>query len=605
MKLLLFVAPFSEPKKDLVAATLCWMAEEAGWEFDVFYAERSEGGLFGHHGSTMIGGHRLSELWRAMARFETTAARLKGCEAFGTAVAEGAKEVVEAENLVALYAEFLRRFGLKVGEAVAVQTEGLPEGLKWGVAQYFAPEVARRRALGVPLELSSDEIGALKALGVRKVLAVCVEGADLTKWEGFEVEVLERLGPKETYASLSRKLARRLDDWAKGVDICEPILASHWLPHALRERRLMVCFEDLKEGARFAADFAERKGDFVVHGRYGGGPVGGARNDEDLFPLFERGISYQVVEPGRPPLTVHLRHPEPLPRRGRGPFDSEPSEEQLREWAREGRILATIIFHSGELSHFDAALSIMDLCAATGVKVGLDIHVQRYLLGGEVVEPLYTPPEEGGVMGLCEPVLHSSGFGILAESLAEPQKVASLMAEARRRIAELVGEEGAPRGVYCYLDAFPGRWEQRNEALWRAIAKAGFSYLVSTVSCGRSEVLLREGDFVVLSQCGHLTYPASPFARVDSPDEMAECERRLAEEGRPGAIVAVLDSPIYAYPVYLSFGDPFNHRRLGEFFDYLKGGGVTGKLVNATPHVVARYARLLFDAVKSGPEGRG
>jgi len=605
-ELLLLAASFSNVRKDLVSSTLCWMSEEAGWEFDVFYTARSEGGLFSTQGSTVVGGRRLSELWRATSRFKTVLAILDGVGAFEDALREGARESVKG-GLLDLYAEFLRRFGLRVEEAMAVQTEELPEKLRWGVAQYFAPEVARRRAIAVPLELSRDERLALKGLGVKKLLVECAEGKDLATWsrEGFKVEVLETLQPEETYSSLSRRVAGRLKEWARGIDICEPVLASYWLPHALRERRLMVCFENFREGAEFAADFAEGKGDFVVHGRYGGGPVGGARDDRDIFPLFQRGISYQVVEPGRPPLTVFLRRPGRLTHKAKGPFDLEPSEEQLREWAEEGRILATVIFHSGELSHLDAVLSIVDLCASTGVKVGLGMHVQRYLLGGELVEMLHTPPEEGGVAGICEPVLHSSGFGILAESLADPRKVASLMSESRERIARLVGEKAAPRGVYCYLDAFPGEWRKGNEALWREVARAGFSYLVSSVSPGSGKVLFREGDFVVLSQCGHLTYPASPFVRVDGPEEMAECERKLTEGGRPGFIIAVLDSPIYAYPVYLSLGDPFHRRRLGEFFEYLSRGGVTGKLVNATPHVVARYARLLSSLVKSGRKERG
>ncbi|HIE09336.1 MAG TPA: hypothetical protein EYP65_05750, partial [Armatimonadetes bacterium] len=79
-----------------------------------------------------------------MARFETTVARLKGQKAFEVAVAEGAREVVEGEEPIALYAEFLRRFGHKVEEAVAIQMKGLPERLKWGAAQYLAPEIARR-----------------------------------------------------------------------------------------------------------------------------------------------------------------------------------------------------------------------------------------------------------------------------------------------------------------------------------------------------------------------------------------------------------------------------------------------------------------------------
>ena len=74
---------------------------------------------------------------------------------------------------------------------------------------------------------------------------------------------------------------------------------------------------------------------------------------------------------------------------------------------------------------------------------------------------------------------------------------------------------------------------------------------------------------------------------------MVELERKLASSGKPGWMIAVLDGPIYAYPAYLSRGDPFKGVRLGQFFDYIEKGGETGKLISATPHTIARFVRIL------------
>jgi hypothetical protein len=177
--------------------------------------------------------------------------------------------------------------------------------------------------------------------------------------------------------------------------------------------------------------------------------------------------------------------------------------------------------------------NIMDICATTGIKVGIGVHVQRYAIGGFAVEPMHIPVDEGGVLGLCEPVLHSSGFGIIAESLAQPEKVAEMMAKAREEISQITGERFALRGVYCYLDAIPGKWHEPQVDLWRAIQRTGFEYVISSVSPGENRLLYRDGDFVVINQCGHITYPASPFVRVDMIEELEDMERKMASEGRP------------------------------------------------------------------------
>ena len=167
------------------------------------------------------------------------------------------------------------------------------------------------------------------------------------------------------------------------------------------------------------------------------------------------------------------------------------------------------------------------------------------------------------------------------------------MVDARQRIAHIAGERFVPRGVYCYLDAVPWQWEAPNVALWQAIQEAGFSYVISSVSAGTSRLLYRDGDFVVLSQTGGVHYPFSPFVRIDTVVDIIAEERRLINRRRAGWILAVLDTPIYAYSAYLSVGDPFKQRGgLGQFYKYIAGGGETGRLVSATPHTIARFARL-------------
>ncbi len=616
---MLLLAGYDEPAKDLAAATLAGLCKGAGVAFDAYYAAaRGGGGLFSTHGSLLIGGRHGAMIARALAQFETTVVRLGGVAVFDSLVRVGAARVIEATegagDLISLYATVADALGVPFPSvAVAVQTAGLPAALAGGIGQYVFPEVTRRDAVAVPLDLDAAGVAALRERGVSSVYTVGAEDAVPPTWRdgGFAPAVAETVHSDDMYGSLTFRVAGRWREGARGIDLCEPVTASGWLPFAVREGRLIVCGEGVAATCERLAPLAVGMGDSVVHGRYGGGPLGVPEDDEEYYPLFRRGLSLQVIEPGRPALSVFSAHPSSLPQPAQSPYDAEPSDAELSRWADKGKILLALVTHSGELSHDDAVTSTLDLAAAMGMPLGIGTHAQRYRFDPDCVEPLHVPRDEGGVLGQCEPVLHSDGFGIVAESLAPPEQIAARMRAAREQIAAVAGERFAPRGVLPYLDATPGRWHERPEALWRAIQAAGFEYVLSSVAQGRNRVLYRDGDFVVLNLCGVSKYPFSPFMRVDRVSQLLEMERLLSVSPGPSWMVGVLDIPLYGYTPYLSLGDLSRGVRLGEFFEYaLNGGptrrqlpvalakfsgGETGRVVAAMPHVVARYAKLIDD----------
>ena len=287
-----------------------------------------------------------------------------------------------------------------------------------------------------------------------------------------------------------------------------------------------------------------------------------------------------------------------------------PGRERARSWRRTRRT--------------QASSPTTTLCSTrstwpppTGVKLGIGVHAQRYAFDPNAVEAMQVPQEEGGALGLCEPVLHSTGLGIMVESLCPPATVASLMTAARARIADLAGERFVPRGVYCFCDAAPERWDAPEESLWKAIRDAGFAYVISTVRRGPdhpSQVLYRDpgSDFVVLSQVGYNCYPYSPFFRVELPVQFSTAERVVGarrggiggagagraavRQPRPGWMIGVLDIPLYGYTRALSIPSPRHGGvTLGDFFGYILKGGEAGRVDSATPHTIARYARLCQD----------
>ena len=196
-------------------------------------------------------------------------------------------------------------------------------------------------------------------------------------------------------------------------------------------------------------------------------------------------------------------------------------------------------------------------------------------------------------------MLHSAGCGIAWETAGDPTGMAALMKHSRQKIAEVAGERFAPRGVYCFGDHHgqgagdaPGAAQR---ALWKAVKEAGFEYLISSVGPGDSRILFRDGDFVVLNQAGKVE-GASPFVR-GYPATFAEVEKKLADSGKPGWLVGAVDTPIHGSPIYV--GRPYGGKnpkpRISDFYDYVQKGGATKKVVSATPHTIARYARLLDD----------
>lgn len=621
--LCLLLAQVNQPDKDFTAVNLAGLCRGKGILFDAYYAAGDEnvfvfkghghihagetGGLFSGFGSMLVGGRHHQAVARVLAQFDTTVIWLGDVHAFGSLIQASAPVVGGAHGLDVIERSAQALDVALPKQAVLVQTERLPPALAYGLAQYVFPEAIYRQALLLPLELPEADIARVAGWGMDIAWTVATSDADLSAWRnvGVSLNAADTLAPDETYLSLTSRIAERWRANATGFDMTEPGMASFWLPYAIRENRLPVCGEHMADTSARLAPLVRSQAQPVVYGRYAGGPICGADDDTDLFNLFKNGISYEVVEPRRPVLTVLSAQPASMPQPAHSPFDLEPPDDQLVFWAERGFILSTLVFHSGELSHNDAVFNIMDMSALTQVRVGLPAHVQRYTFDPDCIEPMHIPVEEGGVLGLCEPMLHSTGYGILAESFAEPQATAQMMRTARDEIAAVAGERFAPRGVYCYLDALPPHWTERPEALWRAIAEAGFEYVISSVQPGVNEVLYRDGDFVVLNISNPVYYPYSPFVRANSVSQLIDMERNLSASGRPGWLLTVLDTPIFAYANYLLKGKsrpteakPMLYRNdaaFGSFYEYIQSKGEMSKLVSATPHTIARYARLIRD----------
>jgi hypothetical protein len=122
-----------------------------------------------------------------------------------------------------------------------------------------------------------------------------------------------------------------------------------------------------------------------------------------------------------------------------------------------------------------------------------------------------------------------------------------------------------------------------------AVRSAGFSYMWTKTAFGRPHVALRDGEFIALTLTAGNWDGWSPFYTVGSARDLKQAERRLLREDRPGWLAGTIDSPLW-----LLSGELLEHgAELHRMADLTAGGGASGRLVNVTPGVIARYARLL------------
>ncbi|MGB2876105.1 MAG: hypothetical protein WBB76_11615, partial [Gaiellaceae bacterium] len=329
-----------------------------------------------------------------------------------------------------------------------------------------------------------------------------------------------------------------------------------------------------------------------------------------------------------------------------------PDDGQLESWAREGRVLSTLLFWCGMARELDCLPRIVDLVAETGLSAGLLTTADFLELAGDsALFLLGVPPERGGVHGLLEPLLASTGRGVAAEALLPAGALSESLAEARAAAAARLPESLGPSGWWPLLDAplEPARpprvglrsgrpvllFEPRGgrqpapgagsggpdlrglagalvrrsplEQLFeprrpfddarpgtlarevvQAVRKSGFTYMWTKTGFGRPGLAFRQDEFVALTLTAGTWGGWSPFYTVGGTSELRRAERRLLRGG-PGWLVGTIDSPLWALS-----GELLEHGSgLYRIAELTARGGNSGRLVNVTPRVIARYARVL------------
>ena len=602
--LLLLLGSWDQPHRDLLAVNAGLLARATDRDVTAYWAAPRTGGIFARHGGALVGGRHHEQLASVLATRRVAALRCSETAAFNDLLSRGTDSLVD---LPTDPADWLATFVTGSQQAadsarprrlLLIPTRGLPSPLVHGIASALAPWAAWHGAWMIPLECTAKQ--AARILREDWLAIDAVVGGDddaLTAWSTADrrPDAWRLLGSDTTPAELAFAVADALPAEAiTSWSLAEPILAAERLPGAVLERQALVYADDVDALLPRLAERLQALEQRVLIARYGGGACGRLSSDRALFPCFAANVAVAVEEPGRPAFSCTQAPPPVYPRLPEPPAWARIDDDQLRDWARAGKLLAAVVSHSGERSHDECLPALCDTAAHDGMHWGIGCHRQRLEASPTVIDPLLTPSAEGGVRDRCELLLHSGGDGVLAERQVSPDLLAERLLGNKRAIDALVGTADSPTGVLCYLDADPADWRAPATAHWQALREAGFRYVLSSVAPDSDKLLYRDDDFVVLPCAGYNCFPWSPFIRLHRASDLVDrIDSRQARLG-PSYLIAVIDLPVLADPVSLLHGDRFrpDHPTLGPLVRAMTRDAHHA-LITTTPAVVARYAAIV------------
>ncbi len=590
----LFLSDITHPDIHLVIPSLAWIAGEAGVEFECYLEAERNGRLFARTGSTVIGGFQHQQFNYLNAVFDVRYIILGEAPLFKSSIALfGHSVLVESDDTVAIYRAALKQANIrKVSEAVfgfAGTKKVKDKTLELG--PYLYPEIYFRKALAFPASAVKTAAALLKEVGAGQVGTLFLEGDEKKNVTGqfAGAREIDTLKGDESYDAISLRIAERWKKSAKGIVFGDPAAILSQLPKLCREARIPLYGEKnkLAPAQVVVTAYTEQKSsvaDDVIRlaGEIGNKVIVGRQTgDGDLFHWSKGGVCIQIMDPNRPPFPIVETLPHTWTRTGKTLFDEEPDDATLEKYAGEGKVLGTLLWHSGEMAHNEAMINLFEVVQFSGIKMGMGVHAARYETAPQLWELINIPRSKGGVKGYIEPVLHSGGMGVLAEINCPPDELKKHCTEALGRIRKLAGAEATPRGYYAFMDSDYKTLSEVKPKTYQAISANGLEYVVSSVTPGRNRIVHKENNCVVINQSARSICGASPFVRVTTVEDLKE-----SSPVRPGWMIGTLDAPVISFNDYIWRHGP----RFMELVDYMTKNN---NVINVLPHTIARYARIL------------
>jgi hypothetical protein len=453
-ELILFLANVNSFEKIVVAPTLAWIAHSTDRLFDNYYSgyrtgvhyaggkENKPGDILG---GTVSGGRHFESFYLLLNSFDVSTASL------GTSLFHSCAENLGVSRLV--YADRLHDFytgvftNMKCSKpTTAVMIGKAKSGQLNGIETYFYPEIYYRSALGLTDAIMEEEFGDLLPEGSR-VFTIFVSGDKIQRLRarGYQISELENADTKDDYETVIARIVGRWSVNAKGWILGDPDLVSHLVPKACEEGLIAAHSIPQSRIINKLESVMRDKGQ-VVYGRQ--------TDDSDFFTLSRLNKAFQVIDPCRPPFHS-MRH---LEYQWDGDLkdasQAEPSDEKLKQYAEEGKILISLIFWTGMIRELENLYNLVELIALTKLKCALALTAQSFeYMMHHPMEALAVHLDDGGIYPLAEPMLASCGIGVGIESVYAPVFLENGLDQGMERIKHKVKDKRLqPKGWWVTLD---------------------------------------------------------------------------------------------------------------------------------------------------------
>ena len=136
------------------------------------------------------------------------------------------------------------------------------------------------------------------------------------------------------------------------------------------------------------------------------------------------------------------------------------------------------------------------------------------------------------------------------------------------------------------------RGDDESSRLAPPLRGGGVPLHVSSMAVGTEpRVLLQSGPFVVLNYTAGRWDGWTPFETINDVSDLRTAERRLRNNKQPAWLLGGIDTCLWTFS-----GELWRHAPgLEAIASFVANGGSSGALINVTPRVIARYARLLAE----------
>jgi hypothetical protein len=564
-KMLMFISSLELTEVSVIIPTIAWIAEKKGLIYEAYLESERDGTLFAKTGSTVIGGNHFQQFNYLNAYYDISYVIYGKVGLYQSSIKSFAADIIiETDDIDELYEALKNKYQVSEEHTVLFDAAYGKEGTSsHEFIPYFYPEILFREAWGYIGERGNYE-----------------DRTDLT--------YIEAVADDARVEDISSKVANHFADDTKGVafgdpdiilsvmaTLCRDKYVSLYGPVVKKDNKDIVVSAYTEEATNVMdviEKLTEKSGNKVIVGRQTG--------DGDIFELGKRGICIKIMDPNRPAFPSVTTIPYQWNNKTRGWDEEEPDDEELIKYAKQGKILTSLIWHSGEIAHNEAMVNLMDLGSFTGIKMGFGVHAARYQTSLQLWELLSIDRSQGGVRGLIEPILHSGGMGIMTEFNCPPEYLKMHCEQANKEISAIAGKAGMPKGYMSFLDTDLKTLTDINEDIFKAVEDVGFDYFISSALPGRNRIVYNGKQMIAFNQTPRNVCAGSPYVRMSVVEDLYESERMS-----PGWVIGTLDSPVVAFSPYI-----WNK---GNRFMEIVNWMVHGDVINVLPHTISRYARIL------------